>query len=190
MNTKYKTDILLIIRFVLIVPHLICFYAIKNRSIVEEDLSHWFQIRSYGETKCGLKYLMKSFAVNRDFRTQFYYRVGSIKHILSIFMCYETANDIESLERVEGGLVLVHAFGITINSYCRIGKNCMILPNVTIGYSKGGVPTIGNNVYIGAGAVVIGDVKIGNNVKIGAGAVVVDNVPDNSTVVGHKAFCV
>ena len=52
---------------------------------------------------------------------------------------------------------------------------------------KNGAPIIGNNVSIGAGAIIIGGIRIGNNVKIGAGAVVVDDVPDNSVVVGEKA---
>ena len=46
---------------------------------------------------------------------------------------------------------------------------------------------IGDNVYIGANSVIIGEIHIGNNVKIGAGAVVVDDVPDDSVVVGPKA---
>lgn len=48
----------------------------------------------------------------------------------------------------------------------------------------GGAPTIGNNVYIGAGAKILGNIKIGNDVKIGANAVVTKDVPDGSTVVG------
>lgn len=50
----------------------------------------------------------------------------------------------------------------------------------------GGAPQIGNNVFIGAGAKLIGKIKIGNNVKIGAGCVVVTDIPDNATVVMHK----
>ena len=65
-------------------------------------------------------------------------------------------------------------------------NNFTIYQNATIGYNNG-FPTIGNNVFIGAGAVVIGKIRIGNNVKIGAGAVVIEDVPDNCTVVGPKA---
>lgn len=80
-------------------------------------------------------------------------------------------------------------FGIYISFGSKLGKKCVILNNVTIGSntlkdSKGyGAPTIGNNVYIGAGAKIIGNVKIGNNVRIGANCVVVNDVPNNSTVV-------
>ncbi len=76
---------------------------------------------------------------------------------------------------------------IHIAAGCRIGKNVTIFQNVTIGQSKEKYPMIGDNVIIGAGANIIGDVKIGNNVRIGAGAVVTFDVPDNSTVVGQKA---
>lgn len=58
---------------------------------------------------------------------------------------------------------------------------------VTIGVERTGVPVIGDNVTIGAGAIILGGVRIGNNVNIGAGAIVVDDVPDNTTVVCEKA---
>ncbi|MNG29745.1 Serine acetyltransferase [compost metagenome] len=70
-----------------------------------------------------------------------------------------------------------------------IGENCVIRQGVTIGNRKSGddVPTIGDNVDIGAGAVIIGKIKIGDNVKIGANAVVLKDVPDNCTAVGNPA---
>lgn len=80
-------------------------------------------------------------------------------------------------------------YGIFISKKARIGKNCTIFQQVTIGSnyikeSKGyGFPTIGDNVYIGVGAKIIGNVTVGNNVKIGANAVIIKNIPDNSTVV-------
>ncbi len=82
--------------------------------------------------------------------------------------------------------------GIFISQEAAIGKNATILQQVTIGSntisdSKGlGAPTIGDNVYIGAGAKIIGNVHIGDNCMIGANCVVVEDVPDNSTVVLHK----
>lgn len=81
----------------------------------------------------------------------------------------------------------MHGFGTVLNSNIKIGDNCTILHNVTIGAGNMGVPTIGNNVYIGAGAIIIGGITIGDNVKIGAGAIVVTNVPSNTTVVSDKA---
>lgn len=79
--------------------------------------------------------------------------------------------------------------GIFISNQAVIGKNCVIFHHVTIGSntlvdSKGyGFPSIGDNVYIGCGAKIIGNVKIGNNVRIGANCVVTSDIPDDSTVV-------
>ena len=76
--------------------------------------------------------------------------------------------------------------GIFVNSNSIIGVNATIWQGVTIGqtdYDK--FPVIGDNVYIGANAIIIGAVTIGNNVKIGAGTVVTKDVPSNCTVIGN-----
>lgn len=86
-----------------------------------------------------------------------------------------------------------HGFtGIFVSAGAKIGKNCVIFHQVTIGSntlpgsSGQGFPTLGDNVYIGCGAKIIGNVKIGNNVRIGANCVVTRDVPDNATVVLEK----
>lgn len=86
-------------------------------------------------------------------------------------------------------ITLPHGFnGIHIAADVKIGKNCTILQNVTIGRgSDGRSPEIGDSVFIGANAVVIGGIKISNGVVIGAGAIVCDDIPENCTVVGQKA---
>lgn len=81
--------------------------------------------------------------------------------------------------------VLSHMLnGIIVSYGAKIGKNCVINQQVTIGQGITGHPTIGNNVFIGAGARIIGGVTIGDNVKIGANAVIVKDIPSNCTVVG------
>lgn len=72
--------------------------------------------------------------------------------------------------------------GVFISRYAEIGANCRIYQNVTIGEVHKKAPTVGDNVLIGAGAVLIGDIRIGNRVKIGAGAVVRVSIPDDCTV--------
>lgn len=67
-----------------------------------------------------------------------------------------------------------------------MGENCQIYQQVTIG-NNGGIPTIGNNVEICAGAKVIGPITIGDDVVIGANAVVTKNIPSHSVVVGIPA---
>lgn len=79
--------------------------------------------------------------------------------------------------------------GIYISQNAQIGSGCTIFHQVTIGSnalksSRGfGAPVLGDNVFVGAGAKIIGNVHVGNNAKIGAGAVVVKDVPENATVV-------
>lgn len=82
-----------------------------------------------------------------------------------------------------------HALGIVIHPYAKIGKNCHINQNVTIGGRSGKeqLPIIGDNVLIGAGAKVLGPITIGNNVQIGAGAVVIESLPDNVIAAGVPA---
>lgn len=84
-----------------------------------------------------------------------------------------------------------HFGGIIINANAVIGDNCNISQGVTIGVSgRGahrGVPTIGDNVYIGASATVAGNITIGNNAVIGANSLVVKDVDEATTVVGVPA---
>lgn len=73
-------------------------------------------------------------------------------------------------------------FGIIIAGGARIGKDCFLSHQVTIGRSRGQAPTIGDNVYIGPGAKIFGGIHVGNNVRIGANCVVFEDVPDNATI--------
>lgn len=92
---------------------------------------------------------------------------------------------------IGGGLRMPHLNGIFIHPNASLGENCTILQQVTIGanehrldYSK--APQIGNRVYIGAGAKIIGNIIIGDDVRIGANAVVTKSVPAGKTVVGYN----
>jgi len=91
--------------------------------------------------------------------------------------------------RIGGGLRIWHFGGIILNPNAVMGENCTLRPGVVIGIlnSDDDVPIIGNNVDIGVGAKILGAIHIGDNVKIGANAVVITDVPDNSTAVGIPA---
>jgi serine O-acetyltransferase len=83
--------------------------------------------------------------------------------------------------------VLVHATGIVINGRVRGGARVFIEHQVTIGAERRQSPLLGDDIFIGAGAKVIGSVNVGNGSRIGANAVVVHDVPAGATVVGIPA---
>lgn len=89
----------------------------------------------------------------------------------------------------QGTVFAYGGIGIVIHARAVIGRNCVIGQNTTIGGKSGWyeVPVIGDNVRISAGARILGPVRIGNNVIIGANAVVVKDVPDNCIVAGIPA---
>ncbi len=89
---------------------------------------------------------------------------------------------------IAGVLSLPHGLhGIYISRYARIGENCRIYQNVTVGEVNHKAPCVGDNCLIGAGAVLVGGIKIGDGAKIGAGAVVCTDVPEGATVVSQPS---
>ena len=116
-------------------------------------------------------------------------RAGGVKRLLKLMyreqnnLHFEVKSDI-----IGNGLVFLHGYSTIINVE-KMGINCQIWQNVTIGKERPGgkKPIIGNNVRIFTGAVVVGDITIGDNVTIGANAVVNKSVPENCTVVGIPA---
>lgn len=110
----------------------------------------------------------------------FFTRLNVIRHR---FWSVVTGADIPLNSQIEGGLLLIHPNGITIDPTATIGANCLIFQQVTI---VGGVK-IGAHVDIGAGAKIIRPVSIGDRARIGANAVVVNDVPTGATAVGIPA---
>lgn len=87
---------------------------------------------------------------------------------------------------IQGEPTLPHGLhGIFISRYAVIGANCRIYQNVTIGEVDHKAPVIGNGCWIGAGAVLVGNIRVGPGARIGAGAVVSKDVPAGSTVVAQ-----
>jgi serine O-acetyltransferase len=88
---------------------------------------------------------------------------------------------------IGGGLYISHIGGIHINPQAIVGSNCDIAHRVTIGASamgRQGSPVLGDKVYIGTGATLVGKIKVGNGVKIAANTLVMTNIPDGATVMG------
>ncbi len=88
------------------------------------------------------------------------------------------------------GFVIDHFGGIVVSGYARFGANCRLRNGVVVGLknvSDPVAPVFGDNVDIGAGAKILGPIRIGNNVRIGANAVVLCDVPDDHVAVGVPA---
>jgi len=95
--------------------------------------------------------------------------------------------DIPYSLNVSGCYFCHNGFGVVINPRTKLGEHVEIQHSVTIGSIGTKTPVIGNHVYIGAKAIIIGGVKISDNAKIGAGAVVINDVPEGCTAVGVPA---
>ncbi len=82
-----------------------------------------------------------------------------------------------------------NGIGVVLHKRTIIGKNCVIGTQVTVGGRSGHyeVPVIGDNVYLATGSKILGPITIGNNVTVGANAVVINSVPDNCVVAGIPA---
>ncbi|MAG08754.1 serine O-acetyltransferase [Candidatus Woesearchaeota archaeon] len=116
-------------------------------------------------------------------------RVPLIPRLISQISKFFTSIEIHPGAKIGRGLFIDHAHGVVIGETAEIGDNCVMFHNVTLGgtgkYKDKRHPTIGNNVLIGTGAILLGPIKVGNNVKIGAATTIINrDVPDNCTVVG------
>ncbi len=106
-----------------------------------------------------------------------------------IFLTTIIGVEIPAKCKIGKGLVIAHGGkGVIINPEVIIGENAYIIHQVTIGaIGQGNTPIIGNNVLIGVGAKILGKITIGDNVKIGANAIVVKDVPSGSTAISPSA---
>ena len=114
-----------------------------------------------------------------------------IAKIISQIARFFTGIEINPACFIGKGLLIDHGIGVVIGETAIIGDDCTIFHGVTLG-GRGNVkgkrhPTLHDGVFIGAGAKVLGNIEIGNNVKIGANAVVLVDIPDNATAVGVPA---
>lgn len=111
-------------------------------------------------------------------------KVATVRHR---FWSIVTGCDIPLNSQIGGGLRMPHPNGIVIHPAARIGPNCQLFQQVTIGECDGGVPTLGGHVDVGAGAKILGAIHVGDHARIGANAVVLHDVPAGATAVGIPA---
>ncbi|MBI3091177.1 MAG: serine O-acetyltransferase [Candidatus Tectomicrobia bacterium] len=99
-----------------------------------------------------------------------------------------TGIEIHPAAKLGAGLFIDHGMGVVIGETAEVGENCTLYHGVTLGGTRLAKekrhPTVGDNVVIGVGAKVLGNLKIGDNSRIGANSVVIRDVPPNSTAVG------
>ena len=135
-----------------------------------------------------------------SFKAQIYYKISHflykkkryfLARLISEHAKRKTGIEIHPGASIGKNLFIDHGYGVVIGETCIIGNNVTIFHNVTLG-GRGNTkgkrhPTIKDNVYIGSGAKILGNIIIGENSKIGANAVVLKDVPNNSTAVGVPA---
>lgn len=118
-------------------------------------------------------------------------RLFFIARLLSQFSRFLTGIEIHPGATIGKRLFIDHGMGIVIGETAIIGDNCTIYHGVTLGGTgkerKKRHPTLKNNVVVGCGSKILGNITLGNNVKVGANAVVLKDVPDNKVVVGVPA---
>lgn len=146
---------------------------------------------AYGRGE-GFKYTfwMRTATFTKSYPVFKYSIYPFVRHIL-FFYKYKFGISIPHNTKIGSGFYIGHFGTIIINEKCIIGKNCNISQGITLGeVSRGqrkGCPVLGDNIYIGPGAKIVGKVTIGNNVAIGTNCVITKDIEDNAVVVGIPA---
>ncbi|MBR6164119.1 serine O-acetyltransferase [bacterium] len=117
-----------------------------------------------------------------------YWKIPLIPRMLSNFSRFLTGIEIHPNARIGRRFFIDHGMGVVIGATTIIGDDVLLYQGVTLGgtgkeHGKRH-PTLGDNIVVGSGAKILGNINIGSNSRIGAGSVVIDDVPENSTVVG------
>lgn len=175
------------INYIRTLPVCLCVLCSSQKALIEKDLARWNEINQihFGMFE-ALNWYM---TYKKEFRNLLQHRLklGSKLHFIIARMLWKP---LESLyiytEDIGGGLYLQHGFS-TIISARKIGENCRIYQQVTIGYKGDMSPVLEDNVAVTCGAKVLGDLTMHKNSLAAAGAVVVKDVPENAIVGGVPA---
>ena len=120
--------------------------------------------------------------------TLYRWHVPVLPRFIAHISRFLTGIEIHPGAKIGEGFFIDHGMGVVIGATAEIGDNVTLYQGVTLGGTSlqriKRHPTLGNNVVVGVGAQLIGDITVGDNAKIGAGSVVVTSVPANTTVVG------
>ena len=172
-----------ILNIPLIIPSFILFCLKINDC--EDDVKQALVHRHFNSNVfIGFCYLM---VFDKTFRNIFYKRIGKLKYFVYYFMPPHDSFVIATYMDCGKGFLGIHPIATFVNAD-KVGENFTVRNNVTIGASKTGRPTIGNNVIVNANSLIAGKVNIGNNVVVGGGTIVMKDIPDNCVVVGNPAY--
>lgn len=177
---------LLLLLYPLALFHYLVFLSLpsKIKKDINEDIVYMNQ-------RCKKSASLMTYLIyNKPYRNLFYYRIGKRAFLLRILLWEYSMFTIGVKDFAGGAFVLNHPYASIINAK-KIGKNFTICQCTTIGNKIHGrndlVPTIGDNVMLGANVCILGDISIGNNVVVAAGSIVIHDVPDNCMVAGNPA---
>ena len=172
-----------------LIPHLILMLFADRNGLLKADLTRWAENLHFNKPSKLYDFVilfLHFMTFTPEFRNLFCFRLGTKAKLLN-WMCPCLNSLLIDANYVGPGFFIAHGIG-TLVSAESIGTNCWINQQVTVGYSNDtDRPTIGDNVKISPGAVIIGKVKIGDNATIGPNTVVFDDVPSGATVLGVPA---
>ncbi|MFZ0173857.1 MAG: serine acetyltransferase [Acidimicrobiales bacterium] len=165
--------------------------ASDQQEVIDADVRRWLEVFQTTEGEHSLHSLLYAF---EEFRGVFYYRLsrGNATGALIGRLLRPIWRPVASLNlatpEIGPGLFVAHGHSTTLAAE-RIGANCYVHQGVTIGwdYRSERAPIIEDDVFIGAGAVIVGAVTIGRGARIGSNAVVLCDVPAGATAVGVPA---
>lgn len=152
----------------------------RRKRLLLSDFQPWASWLGYKISYWGFCLM---FIQLKEFRNVVYKRIGILSATIS-WLWRRQDNLTIACSEIGPGLIIQHGYS-TVVCATKIGKNFRVNQCVNIVWNGDKQPTIGDNVSVYAGAIIVGGVTIGNNVIIGAGAVVVKDIPDNSLVVGN-----
>lgn len=176
-----------ILKGIFFLPHLLLFTFSEQKYKILKDAQN--TKRSMTDGFDGILSVLWLLITDPYFRKLFYRRIGLLSYLVSWYSPGERTFN-PCCSHIGEGVYLAHPYATILNAKS-IGRNFTCRQCTTIGNKIDGrndlVPTIGDNVTVGANVVIIGDIIIGNNVVIGAGSVVIKSVPDNCIVAGNPA---
>lgn len=181
---SFAFSVWFVLNAVRLLPAWVLWRTSDRRAFIDADVARWNEVM-FGGAGSSWFVWVRLMGGCREFRNLFYHRIGWRQHLISWFCTPEATLHLNTID-IGPGLFIQHGFA-TIVAARRVGEGCWINQQVTIGFEGVKSPWIGDRVRIAAGAKIIGGVTVGNDVTVGANAVVVKDVPDGCTVVGVPA---